>query len=56
MIKTDWRNDAKNNKWYFRKWQNDADLAVFISMEKSKADKIDFYTDWSTNINFKWEN
>ncbi len=53
VMKTDWRNDAKDGKWFFTEWKNDADLTVYITKDKSKADKIVYYTEWTTDIKFK---
>lgn len=53
VLKTSWKNDAKDGKWYFTEWGSGADIKIFITDYRSEADKIVFYTDWTTDIKFK---
>ncbi|TYB74141.1 hypothetical protein ES676_08125 [Bizionia saleffrena] len=55
ILKTDWKHQAMEGKWFFTDWQNDADLVLCITADKFKADKIVFYTQWSTAIIFEWK-
>jgi len=53
IMKTEWENDAKDGRWFFTDWRNEADLIIFIEDNRNEADKVVYYTEWSTNIKFK---
>lgn len=53
VMKTTWKNQAKNGRWFFTEWKNEADIIVYISEDKNEADKFVFYTEWTTDIKFK---
>ena len=52
VMKTSWKNEAKNGKWFFTDWKNEADIKVFITTNKNEANKIVCFTTWTTNIKF----
>ncbi len=52
IMKTTWKNQAKNGIWFFTEWKNEADIKIFITQNKYEADKIVFVTVWSTDIKF----
>jgi len=38
------------------KWRNQAEVVVYITEDKSKADKVVCYTEWSSEILFNLKN
>lgn len=53
IMKTTWKNQAKNGKWFFTEWKNEADIIVYISKDKYEADKIVYFTEWTTDLRFE---
>ena len=53
VMKTEWESSAGNGVWFFTDTKSRADIVIYIEENRNSADKVVFYTTWSTNIKFK---